>query len=245
MVNIIKDKPGLRTNRIAIYKKHVRTRGLFKGVNGETFHVPETLTDRQSNFKKFVALNFETDPYEPGVWPNYINDLPVYRKLKLYSETRYGSAMIYRILQDNKKAKSRKEKIFKIQYDDGESGQSARGGLNFIRLSKNFPNNNPYKGGDKKHDLAIIHHEFGHTRFFRKQNNLKIIEYTIEDERQAVMNLENPVRIENGLEPRYTYYNGSRTINIITGMDSPVEHTILESDPAKLVKIGSAGAFRK
>lgn len=74
---------------------------------------------------------------------------------------------------------------------------------------------------------------------------MKIVEFTIEDERQAVINLENPVRMENGLEPRYTYYNGSRTINIITGKDSPIEHTILESDPSKLVRIGSAGAFRK
>lgn len=245
MVNTIKDKPGLRTNRVAIYKKLVRARGLFKGVDGEMFYVPETLTVRQSNFKKVVKLNFEMDPFEPGSWPNHIHNFPVYKKLKLYSETRYGSAMIYRILQDNKKVKSQKGKIFKIQYDDGKSGQGARGGLDFIRLSKNFPNNNPYKGGDKKYDLAIIHHEFGHTRFFRKKSNLKIIEFTIEDERQAVINLENPVRIANGFEPRYTYYNGSRTINIITGMDSPVEHTILESDPSKLVKIGSAGAFRK
>lgn len=105
---------------------------MFKGVNGEAFYVPETLNNRQSNFRNLVKLNFEIDPYEPGSWPSHINDLPVYKKLKLYSETRYGSAMIYRILQDNKKLKSQKEKVFKIQYDDGESGQSARGGLNFI-----------------------------------------------------------------------------------------------------------------
>lgn len=74
---------------------------------------------------------------------------------------------------------------------------------------------------------------------------MKATEITIEDERQAVINFENQVRIENGLEPRYTYYNGSRTINIIAGKDSPVEHTILDSDPATLVRIGSAGAFRK
>jgi len=74
---------------------------------------------------------------------------------------------------------------------------------------------------------------------------MKIIEFSLEDERQAVINLENPIRIKKGLEPRYTYYNGSRTINIITGKDSPVEHTILEDDPTKLVKTGSKGAYRK
>jgi len=153
----------LRKIRIAIYKKKIRARDLFKGVNGETFHVPESLSARQANFKAFVKANFETDFSEPGCWPDNINNLPLYKKLKAYSETRYGSATIYRILQDNKVAKARKRRVFKVRYDDGMNGQSARGGLDFIRITNNFPNSLPYQGGERKYGLAIIHHEFGHT----------------------------------------------------------------------------------
>jgi len=244
----------LRNKRIAIYRKNVHARNLFKGVNGETFHVPETLMSRQSNFKEFVKINFELNFSNPGAWPDNVTNLPIYKKLKAYSETNYGSATIHRILQDNKKATLQKRKVFKVQYDDGVSGQEARGAFNYIRLTKNFPNNLPYKGGERKYALAIIHHEFGHTRFFRKSNKMKIIEFSLQDERQAVIHLENPIRMKKGLEPRYTYFrdvgkNGDKgTINIITGeiaIISEGRNTILEYDPTKLVKIGSKGAYRK
>jgi len=100
-------------------------------------------------------------------------------------------------------------------------------------------------GGEKKYDLAIIHHEFGHTRFFRKLNDMKIKDFKLKDERQAVINLENPIRLKKGMEPRYTYYNGKRTINIISGIPSETDHTVMEDDPTRLVKIGSKGALRK
>ncbi len=240
----------LRNKRIAIYRKNVYARNLFKGVNGEVFHVPESLMSRQLNFKEFVKVNFEHNFIEPGAWPNNISNLPVYKKLKAYSETNYGAATIYRILQDNKKAALQKRRVFKVQYDDGVYGQEARGALDYIRLTKNFPNNIPYKGGERKYDLAIIHHEFGHTRFFRKSNEMKIIDFQLKHERQAVINLENPIRMEKGKEPRYTYYNSKmrKTINIITGeipKAAEDRNTVLEDDPTKLVKIGSKGAYRK
>jgi len=74
---------------------------------------------------------------------------------------------------------------------------------------------------------------------------MKIIDFTLHHERQAVINLENPIRMNKGLEPRYTYYNGKKTINIITAEPSSIEHTVSEDDPTKLVKIGSKGAYRK
>ncbi len=240
----------LRSQRIAIYKMKVYARNLLTGVNGEVFHVPETLMSRQSNFKEFVKINFEHDFIELGVWPNNITHLPVYKKLKAYSETPYGAATIYRILQDNKKASRQKRSVFKVEYDDGAYGQEARGGFNFIRLTKNFPNNRPYPGGEKKYDLAIIHHEFGHTRFFRKPNKMKIIEFSLRDERQAVIDLENPVRMNKGMEPRYTYYRNSvrkgekGTVNIITGKRLMGVWTVLEDDPTQLVELGSKGAYR-
>jgi len=241
----------LRNKRIAIYKKNVFARNLFKGVNGETFHIPESLMSRQANFKEFVKINFEYGFTEYGAWPNNVTNLPVYKKLKAYSETNYGAATIYRILQDNKKAALQKRKVFKVQYDDGVSGQTPQGAFNYIILPKNFPDNRPYSGGERKYDLAIIHHEFGHTRFFRKSNNMKKIMFTLNDERRAVIYLENPIRMKKGMEPRYTYYrkrgeNGEKgTINIITGDRLAGLYTILENDPTKLVKLGSKGAYRR
>jgi len=80
---------------------------------------------------------------------------------------------------------------------------------------------------------------------------MKIIIFSLEDERQAIIHLENPIRMAKGLEPRYTYYRkageqGDRgTINIITGKKILGLYTVLESAPTKLVKIGSEGAYLK
>jgi len=159
-------QPQLRNNRIAIYKKHINARALNRGVNCEVFHVPESLVFRQKNFKTFVIENFVNDMDRAGIWPDVITGLPVYNKLKAYSETPYGAAVIYRILLDNKNRRLNKKPLFMVQYDDGVFGQNASAGLNYIRLSKNFPDSRPYPGGEKKYYPAIIHHEMGHTRLF-------------------------------------------------------------------------------
>lgn len=44
---------------------------------------------------------------------------------------------------------------------------------------------------------------------------------SIEDERITVVNNSAPVRIFNNFEPRYTYLNGSETINITSGDKKP------------------------
>ncbi len=82
---------------------------------------------------------------------------------------------------------------------------------------------------------------------------MKIKNITLEDERQTVIHLENPIRLLRGMEPRYTYFKGKGegrdkgTINIITGEKAFVSenrNTILADDPTKLVKIGSKGAYK-
>jgi len=183
----------------------------------------------------------------PSLWPGVITGLPVYKKLKEYSETSFGAAMIYRILQDNKKRKLMKKPLFAVEYDDGGYGQNANGGFNFIRLTKDFPDSRPYPGGEKKYYPAIIHHEFGHTRFFMKNGNIKQNgNITLKDEILAVIHLENPIRMRQGYEPRYTYRQGASTINIITGKDHPKGiDTICESDPTLPMKIGVKGAYRR
>jgi len=248
----VKTKPNqsqLKLARIVIYKKTTRGRGETKGINGESFHIPETLASRQKNFKIFVKENFflkDDNSWEPFQWPaGVINKLPVYQKLKFYSETAYGAAMIYRVLADNKKRRMLNLPLFKVMYDDGYPDQGASAGLNSIKLAKDFPNSLPFPGGERKYYPAIIHHEMGHTRFFRKNTTDKTI-MTLLDERQVVIHLENPIRMRKGFEPRYTYKRGARTINIITG-DFHVTgfDTVSESDPRIPMKVGAKGAYRK
>ena len=229
----------LRRIREEIYKRHVhpRPRGLYTGINGETFKIPGT-GSRSGEFKAFTEANFVKD-FNPGAWPNSNINLPVYKKLMEYSQTDYGAAMILRILQDNK---NKNTPHFEVRYDDGASGQKAQAGYNFILLSNNFPNNSLFKGGEKKHHLSIIHHEFGHTRFFSNSNGP--VSVTHQHERLAVIHNDNPVRILNMHEPRYTYHKNGKTINIITGATSLTLHTVLSDDPTVLVKIGSTGAYR-
>jgi len=139
-------QPQLRNNRISIYKKHIKARALNRGVNGEVFHVPESLAARQKNFKLFVVENFVSDMDRQGLWPDVITGLPVYNKLKEYSETSFGAAMIYRVLQDNKKRKLMKKPLFAVEYDDGVFGQDANGGFNKILLTKDFPDSRALSG---------------------------------------------------------------------------------------------------
>jgi len=230
----------LRRMREDIYKKHVmpRPRGLFTGVDGERFQIPAPGA-RAKNFNAFVAANF-VQGFEPGSWPDVVTGLPVYQKLKDYSNTEYGAAMIFRVLQDNN---NKSTQHFQVRYDDGAAGEKAQAGFNFILLSKGFPDTTPFKGGEKKYPLSIIHHEFGHTRFFSSHPGPVTV--THPHERLAVIHNDNPVRMLNSHEPRYTYYKNGKTINIITGATSTSLHTVLENDPRVLVKIGSAGAYRK
>ena len=229
----------LRRIRQEIYNRrvHPRPRGLYTGINGESFKIPGA-SSRSRHFKDFTEENF-VKGFNPDAWPDTIKNQPVYKKLMEYSQTDYGAAMIFRVLQDNKNKNTPR---FEVRYDDGATGQKAQAGYNFILLSNDFPDSSPFKGGEKKFYLSIIHHEFGHTRFFSNNNGPTTV--TLQHERLVVIHNDNPVRILNRNEPRYTYYKNGKTINIITGATSLTLHTVKDDDPTVLVKIGSPGAYR-
>ena len=109
-----------------------------------------------------------------------------------------------------------------------------------INLYKDFvPEGKPFEyGGQLVDPLAIIHHEFEHTRFGAYSHEPG----KLEDEIAAVIHLENPVRALNQHEPRYTYTK-------INQQNEPVETiaildtnnkvrggtTFCKNDPRKLV----------
>jgi len=114
---------------------------------------------------------------------------------------------------------------------------SAKGSTDLIQLPSGYPLLTILKTGDIVDPLAMIHHELGHTRFYRKHQAGKLV--SIQDEREAVIQMENPVRMYNKNEPRYAYYNGDGshpfTINIITGETKAGIWAFDKTDPRKMI----------
>jgi hypothetical protein len=249
MSTVQKSELELRKIRESIYAREVlhsvtlskqqALKSLLRGVKGEVFHVPAKSL-REGNFTLFVENNFTTD-FDESPWPDMKDNLKAYVNLKNYALEDYGAAMIYRVLEDNKR--KTKQERFQVRYDDGSGGEFAKAGFNFIMVSKNFPDNKRFPGGEIKFTNAIIHHEFGHTRFYTTRKGP--IVFQLEDERKAVLENSNPVRIFHGIEPRYTYTNREGiTINIINGTKCTGHCTIKEDDPRVLVQKGSIGALK-
>ncbi|MDH5395199.1 MAG: hypothetical protein OEW97_02920 [Gammaproteobacteria bacterium] len=236
-----------RLLRERIYRQHTPVVNLMRGRNGKVLH-PAPPTVRQSNFLKFVKIYFtggnhpnNTKPsHDDFSLPNKLNSgSNGYKAFARFAQTDYGSYVIKEMLGNQSKYKG-----FKIQegYTQGASADT-----DWIFLPKTFPSRKKFNGsfGQDIYDLAIIYHEFAHTRVFRSATTLKQL-ITINHERDAVLYFENPVRIMNGYEPRYTYTtrNQSHTINIITGIPGDGVLLVDKNNPKRLVSPSSKDALR-
>lgn len=182
---------------------------------------------RNSSFTKLVTENFNNlDDFDAvNPWPVIKATTAAYKMLHEYALTPYGAVIVKRILEDNVRTGIKR---FEIRLDDNST---ARAGTHWISLPSNFPLKEYFPGGEKIDPLAVIHHEFAHTRFFT--GNTKPAMVSIEDERIAVINNSNPARMFNKYEPRYTYFNGKETINIITGEKRSGRWSVNMQDPRK------------
>jgi hypothetical protein len=81
----------------------------------------------------------------------------------------------------------------------GASARPGTIGLGTLGFREHFP-----YGGQVVDPIAILSHEFGHTRFGDPTSGGSIL-----GEARTVERYENPVRIRHGLEPRSVYYLGS------------------------------------
>lgn len=81
----------------------------------------------------------------------------------------------------------------------GASARPGTIGLGTLGFREHFP-----YGGQVVDPIAVLSHEFGHTRFGDPTSGESIV-----GEARTVERYENPVRIRNGLEPRSVYYRGS------------------------------------
>jgi len=231
----------LRNKRIAIYKKHVAggVPSVFLTINNAIL-IPANEINRSKNFKIFVGLYlYKGITANNDEWSNTISPIGLnassmgYKALERYAKTDYGSAVIKEIVSHPKKYKG-----FSIEQG---RGLHAKGDYLIIYLPEKFPNGSRFKiGGQKIYDLAIIHHEFVHAMLPQSKG------ITIRDELWAVRKAENPVRLKRGggrYEPRYVYYNGSKTINIITGKSLPLQWSVSKYDPRVMVKLNDKDAL--
>lgn len=152
---------------------------------------------RLKNFKVFEKERFNTDdPWGDQMAGIFKKGSSAYDYLKLYSQTSYGSIIVNRI---NKY----KGKFTVYSITEGDKKFHAMGANHHIRLPKEFPMIKVYPfTGQKIDPLAVIHHEFEHTVFGKSDYEVG----SLREEVAAVKGYENPVRILNGYEPRYSYY---------------------------------------
>jgi len=165
------------------------------------------------------------------------------KTIEQYSNTDYGALMIERVLTDNDITPISKR--FSVSIRSGSAG----GAVNHIQFPDDFGTPgissyiNRFPGLEAIGYIAVVHHEFRHTRFFGRTKNIKP---TIQDERDAVRFNSNPARILNGGDPRYTYYHGGvkRTINIITSNTEKGIWTFDKNLPQFLRPIGHGRAYK-
>lgn len=191
-------------------------------------HIPGKLPNtktRKDNFQKLVKQNFAVYDIEKAFdapqFEGPAKGSDAYIWLEKYALTDYGALMIARVL---------KNPTFKIRAMQGQ----AQANRLYISLPPQFPLRKTYPSGETIVPLAVIHHEFEHTVYGTQSNP----HGSIKDERVAVRDMENPVRVLHNEEPRYTYFqrHSNRTVNIITGVVRTGQWRHDPSDPRKFIK---------
>jgi len=244
-VEICKTFVATAAKRMAIYRKYICKQDLIPFFNNRRLKAEPDCSKRKSNFKKFVALYFSTKviksnrndavdadgmPHDnAGRTTKLLEGTDGYKAFIKFSETSYGSSIISEMVNHPKKYKG-----FKISESPGKETRAAhRGG---IIIAWRFPFQKTFiHSGQKVDPLAILYHEFSHTIVF-SEKPLGDHHY-LDHERETVMKFENPVRILNGYEPRYSYvhYKGTDTINILTGDKEKGILAVNKYNPAELV----------
>ena len=233
------DDYQLAQQRRKIYQSRLTAYNLLRGETGKVL-TPAAPSVRKPNFEQFVSLYFynldhagNTHPFSDyyGQPTKLSRDSGGYKTFEKFAMTDYGSYVVKTMLDNPSKYKG-----FKV-WENAFGG--AYGDYHFISLPKGFGLQERRFATSKQriHFLGILYHEFAHTMVFRPLSS-KGIDITIYDEREAVLRFENPIRIRDNYEPRYTYTkrDGSETINIITRTVKPGKWTVRKDDPTVLVK---------
>ena len=110
--------------------------------------------------------------------------------------------------------------MFKIKFNSGWGASAYGSVINIGNINSKFS-----MSGQKVDPVAIISHEFGHTRFGNMAN---ADSETILGEACTVRLYENPVRLLNNYAPRTHYYSKARNcyVDIESFVTSPIDQDI-------------------
>lgn len=159
--------------------------------------------------------------------------------LREYAMTDFGAKIIARILKDSDQAikqgfitsdgaltsTGKKALLAKQWYGlfvVGASSHQPSASFNSIQLPQHFKAGTFPVGGLMIDPMALVHHEFGHTRFSSVNHEHR--RKHLEIERDVVIQFENPIRYLNthyyklsNYKPRQVYFDNHNTIVIKTG----------------------------
>lgn len=154
---------------------------------------------RQINFLRFAQRHFPQPPAEVDEFASETYgptpEMPLYKLFEAYAQTDYGALMIQKVLTEAG------HKPFVVK---AIAGVAPKAWDDLMVFPPDFPKPGARFafGGQEVDPLAILHHEFEHTRFGKHPQSSEQI---LAEEAFTVAEVENPVRILNGFEPRYTY----------------------------------------
>lgn len=228
----------LRATRERIYRKYIKPQGLFPSVNGRVLVEEPNAAKRRANFLMFVDYYFSEKASQangssvPVNGPSRLTlSSDGYKAFVKFADTSYGSSVIKEMVDKNNRKKYQEFVI-----TESTSGVT-RASYSGMVVSWSSPFKSIFiANGQVLDPLAVLYQEFSHTMVFKSESQKKS-ERDLKAEREAVIKFENPVRMLNKHEPRYSYvtHDGSRTINILTGETKPGILAVNKSNPAELV----------
>lgn len=198
-----------------------------------TRYINDELRSRYKNWLIFKQLHLSTTPGEV-----FNGSQPVSKKLKtfLYRFAMSSSGALwvqkvvnldlyliqkqyYKVWFRNNKLfiKPTEDFLFDLAYSKfyiAETDSNTYASGSFIAINKKFLSAKVFSKSQQKIDhIAVLSHEFGHTKFGDPETRSNIY-----SEADTVIRYENPVRILNHFLPRKTYFdkNTLKTINIYT-----------------------------
>ncbi len=216
---VIRKKPN---GSILVQRNHCVTR-----------YKNKEILSRYQNWLVFKQLHLSTKPGEV-----FSNSLPLSKKLKSFlyhfAMSPAGALWVQKVvnldlylLQKNYYSVSVKKNqlvftptedfLFELAYSKfyiTETQSSTYASGSFIAIASDFLSKKEFSQSKQKIDhMAVLSHEFGHTKFGEPKTRANIY-----SEADTVLRYENPVRILNHFLPRKTYFDNKtgRVISIYT-----------------------------
>lgn len=195
------------------------------------------------NFNKFYSqYNHSTlekiDP-QRGIYKVHgiIPNTRIYIELQNFALSYYGASVVHELLSNDADYVD-----FELYVGTPDTLQTSAGSTHIL-FRPDFPLDKYPTSGQLIYAPATIYHEFGHTIAFTVTNGTT---HDLNHETGILRILENPMRMEAGYEPRYTYTTrdgGYRTINVSTREQKEGRFRVKKDNSTVLVPEDAPDAF--